>query len=101
MVSVIVFTSIIKHVSGEFLIHLLVCQAFILNCVLTCEEMLEDSARAGKERLCDFYHRMVREKKGSPVSRRNFCFIHIAAEKLTGTGRGAYGCDCFLGFFFL
>lgn len=25
-------------------------------------------------------------KKGSPVSRRSLCFIHIAAEKLTGMG---------------
>lgn len=78
MVSVIVFTSIIKHVSGEFLIHLLVCQAFILNCVLTCEEMLEDSARAGKERLCDFYHRMVREKKGSRVKEELLLYTHCS-----------------------
>lgn len=54
-VSVIVFTSRIKHFSGEFLIHLLVCQAFILDSVLTCEEMLEDSARAGKERDCRIF----------------------------------------------
>lgn len=50
MVYVVVFTSIIKHFSGEFLIHLLVCQTFIQDSVLTCEKMLEDSARAGRGR---------------------------------------------------
>ena len=87
MVYVVVFTSKIKHFSGAFLIHLLVCQAFILDSVLTCEKMLEDSARVGKGRECDFYHRMVRGKKRALLCQRGaFALYTLPLKNWQGQG---------------
>lgn len=88
MVYFVVFTSIIKYqvyFSGEFLIYLLVCEAFILDSILTCEKMLEASAKGWwRERLCDFYHCLVRKKKKLVLLCQNRAFASYALQLRNG-----------------
>lgn len=104
MLYFVVFTSIIKYqvyFSGEFLMYLLVCQAFILDSVLTCEKMLEASAKGWwRERLCDFYHCLVRRKKNlfSCVKTEHLLCTHCSWE-MESNGKRRY--HRFTGIFFL
>lgn len=81
MIDSVVFTSIIKHqgyCSGKFLMHLLICQAFILNSE-TCREMLEASVCDGEgDMRGDFHHSVVRTESGAFCVKRGalvFCTL--------------------------
>lgn len=63
--------------------------------------MLEDSARAGKERDCRFYHHMVKGKKGLSWVKEEPLLYTRAAEKLTGMGEEPMAAIVSEEFFFL
>lgn len=95
-----VFTSVVKYqgcFSGEFLIYISVCQAFI-RVSITCEKMLEAGARAG-EGVCYVIIIVIWWEKNFFVlsGLKSICFVNTAAEKFTDMG-GPSGYERFMGF---